>query len=116
MTVEDQQTIDIAGIDRDSGAVVLTVSDHLDWQKPEEHLLVLQEKINGYLRYVESGEILRNYPDATNRKIEIEVVGKFSLPRSVDHFVRHATEIVRGAGIDLKFSVLESKTDELGES
>jgi hypothetical protein len=47
MTVEDVDKIDFAGIDRKSGDMIVSISDHLDWHKNGgEHLLVLQNKLN----------------------------------------------------------------------
>lgn len=43
------------------------ISDHLDWDDELEHIHALQEKINAYLRFVESGEILGKYPQAAGK-------------------------------------------------
>lgn len=39
MSIEDQDSIDAIGIDNE-GVVVLTISDHLEWD--DKHLLLLQ--------------------------------------------------------------------------
>ncbi|WP_407059149.1 DUF6572 domain-containing protein [Ralstonia syzygii subsp. celebesensis] len=36
-------------------------------ENSEEHLLLLQEKINCYLRFIESGEIYNSFPSAEGR-------------------------------------------------
>lgn len=37
--------------------ITLTLSDHLDWSEIGEHSLYLQQKINTYIQYIESGNI-----------------------------------------------------------
>jgi hypothetical protein len=60
MTVEQHDVVDFISVNA-GGDVVLTVSDHLSWDRVNEHLFCLQEKLNCYLRFVESGEIIASY-------------------------------------------------------
>src|SRR6266540_2021756 len=62
MSISETDKIDVIGIDSASGDVILTVSDHLDWEDVGTHLLQLQEKLNTYLAFIESGEMLESYP------------------------------------------------------
>ena len=55
MSVDQTKIIDIISKSKD-GEIVLTISDHLDWKNLQEHLLLLQEKINTYLTFLESKE------------------------------------------------------------
>ena len=75
MAVDNPAVIDIVGID-DSGRVVLTISDHLDWTDSVAHQQTLQEKINRYLAFVESGEILDSYPLAAGKQVRVRVITK----------------------------------------
>lgn len=77
MSVENTQIIDLIGIDNSSDECVLTISDHLEWSLENNHILLLQEKINTYLSFIESGEILDSYPQAKNKAIRIELVLKY---------------------------------------
>lgn len=61
MSIEDQGSVDAIGIDQE-GVVVRTLSDHLEWD--DGHLFLLQEKINTYLAFLESGEVFETYPDS----------------------------------------------------
>ena len=69
MSIEQTDLIDIISIDRLTGETILTISDHLDWSDSEAHLLLLQNKLNRYLAFVESGEIFRSYPKAKNSRL-----------------------------------------------
>jgi|HubBroStandDraft_6_1064221.scaffolds.fasta_scaffold708056_2 hypothetical protein len=50
MTVEETLKVDFHGLDPKTGAVLMVVSDHLDWDEHEgEHLLILpNEWLNAY--------------------------------------------------------------------
>jgi hypothetical protein len=74
MSIKQSDIIDIIGTERMTGEVVLTIGDHLDWSDSVAHQLLLQTKLNRYLAFVESGEILRSYPNAEGRRITFNVV------------------------------------------
>jgi hypothetical protein len=47
MSIEQADTIDFVNIEKASGDVLLTISDHLDWDETErQHLILLQGKLN----------------------------------------------------------------------
>lgn len=74
MSIEQTDVIDIISTDRITGEVVLTISDHLDWSDSTAHQMLLQRKLNRYLVFVETGEIMESYPSAGNRPIVFKVV------------------------------------------
>jgi hypothetical protein len=107
MSVTEPKTVDVIGIDHASGDVVLTISDHLDWEDVTDHLLQLQEKVNTYLVFIESGEMLESYPKSAGRRPRIEIVGRYPLHPDGVEFVRKARAVIAGAGFDLDHKVLE---------
>jgi hypothetical protein len=54
---------------------MLTISDHLVWG--DEHLYMLQEKINKYIDFIESGDIYEKYEQAVGKKFVIELIYRF---------------------------------------
>jgi hypothetical protein len=54
------------GADRVTGDIILFICDHLPWsedhQETLEHMYLLQEKLNKYIGFIESGEINARYP------------------------------------------------------
>jgi hypothetical protein len=108
MAVTDPDVIDLIGIDRNSGAVVLTIADHLDWSAPLLHLGALQEKLNAYLRFIDSGELSQSYPEAAGRRIEIEVALQHPLDPLGVQFFAEVGPMVREAGIGLKHRTLDA--------
>jgi len=106
VSVENTTVVDAIGVERDSDKVILTISDHLDWSDERAHLLALQEKINTYLRFIESGEIDETYADALGRARVIDVVTKHPLTDGALEFFRKATAVLHDAGVELRTRVL----------
>lgn len=107
MSVDQTNIIDLIGIEKSSGKLVLTINDHLQWNN-NEHLFLLQEKTIAYLRFIESGEIFDSYSDAKNRDILINLICKYSPSSSDMTFLEKVTEIIEGAGMLFEHKVIMS--------
>jgi hypothetical protein len=105
VSIEQPDLIDIISNERVTGETILTISDHLDWSDSTAHLLLLQNKLNRYLAFVESGEILQSYPNAKGRPIVFEVVFKFRPNDEGKIFLDKVRPIIESAGILLRDSV-----------
>lgn len=105
MTVEDRNVIDFISLTRDEREVHLTVSDHLDWTDIDRHRLILQSKLNDYLRFVESGEVYESYPKAKGKRVVIEVIAQYAPNSEGRSFLRRAGVIIEGAGLGFRFRV-----------
>lgn len=102
MSVEDRKIIDLIGTE-ENGTIVLTISDHLEWD--DEHLIKLQYKINDYLAFIESGEILESYPSAKSKKLRISVVCKHDPNTEGLAFFKNCAEIIWEAGYKFSYEV-----------
>jgi len=98
MSVDQPDTIDITSTDRLTGDVVLTISDHLDWSDSMAHQSLFQSKLNRYLAFVETGEILESYPDAKGKSIVFSAVFKFPPDASGRSFLIRVKAAVESAG------------------
>lgn len=107
MSVDQTDVVDGIGVDSVSGKVVLTISDHLEWSE-DDHLLQLQEKVNTYLSFVETGELLNSYPDAKGRDVLINVVCKYPPDDRAVGFLRRVANIVDGAGIKFGYHLFDA--------
>jgi len=105
MSIEQTDVVDIVSTDRMTGHVVLTISDHLDWSDSTSHQMLLQSKLNRYLAFVESGEILQNYPDAKNRPVAFKVVFQFPPDQAGRAFLAKVRPIIESAGFNLQDEV-----------
>jgi hypothetical protein len=107
MAIDDTDIVDLLTIDKISGDVLLSITDHLPWGELDSaHLVLLQSKLNRYLSFIESGDMVGRFPETRGRKVVIIIVGKFSLSEQGANLVQNATVAIRQAGFDLRFRVL----------
>ena len=113
MSVDNPDVVDFVGIEPESGKVVLTVSDHLDWKDVDAHILLLQAKLDAYLHFVESGELVEAYPVAAGRSAAILVAAKYLMVTEGAIFLERCTRLLAAQGIELRFTVMDSAEDSL---
>lgn len=109
MSIDQSETIDFIGIDRETGKVVLTVSDHLDWGDVESHVALLESKVNNYIAFIESGQLAIDYPDGAGREVSLLLAGAYSVPTDdayVRGFLDHLRDTLAGIGVDLSIRLV----------
>ncbi len=107
MSIEQSNTVDFIGEENATGTVVLTIADHLSWDREYEHLSMLQAKLNAYLAFVESGEIADKY-SVEGKQIRIDIVGQFPLSEKAFDFLLKAQLEVEKAGFTLTWRQFEA--------
>lgn len=105
MSVLEFDQFDFISIHTD-GYVVLTISDHLEWDEEGEHLIALQTKINNYLDGIESGQLIAQYPNANGKKILIQIMAKFRPDPKGYQFLRAAKNTLKSAGYGLNIGFI----------
>lgn len=114
MTVAQTGVVDWMGIEKLTGHVGLTIVDDLDWSDEHSHLLLLQEKLNTYLTFIESGEVFERLFEETGLEIlgdtavKVTILAKFELTTRSRAFLDHATEAFMTAGLSLSHRVLKA--------
>jgi hypothetical protein len=103
VTIEQTDKIDFLSVENETGIVKLTISDHLDWSQESDHLLLLQEKINTYLRFIESGELVEVYPDAKGKNVLINIAAKYKPTEKCLEFLGKARSVIEEADLRLNF-------------
>jgi hypothetical protein len=99
LAIDNPNVIDVIGTDPTTCEVVLSIADHLEWDDDRsEHLLLLQEKINRYIGFIESGELLEFRPDAVSQPIHIHVVCKYPPSEDGERFLALARGTIEQAG------------------
>jgi len=111
MSVEQSDVIDVISIDKTTGHVILTISDHLEWSDSVQHQMILQAKFNKYLAFVESGEILEGYPDAKHGPVAFKVVFKYKPDQEGWKFLDRAKKVIESAGFTLRHEVFAESYD-----
>ena len=105
MSIEQAGVVDAIGVDVATGEVVLTISDHLGWDDINNHLFLLQEKVNAYLRFVEAGELLDKYPKAKGLSVLIDAVCKYPPSPRAKPFYEKVASIVESAGMHFRYRI-----------
>lgn len=73
MSIIETDKIDGAGKSKEKKELMLLITDHLEWENEHEHLMILQNKINSYLGFIESKQYEEIYPNDTFEKYVIEI-------------------------------------------
>ena len=103
MSIVDTDSIDAIGLDKQAKRLFLTIIDPLVWDDKNVHLFTLQEKINTYLHFIESGELLKAMPDSQGCDITIELVLKHMPSSEAITFFDNSMQILFDKGIVLVF-------------
>lgn len=106
MSVENKEVIDFISIDR-LNRVALTISDKLEWDNKQDHLLILQDKINAYLEIIENGQIYEIYPDAVNKNFVIQVAMKHRPNKKAKEFLENVKGFLEDNNYEFKFYELK---------
>jgi hypothetical protein len=108
VSIEQTEVVDAISVDPETGEVVLTIADHLDWQDVAGHVYLLQEKVNAYLAFIESGEIGEAYPQGDGRRPRIDVVAKTEVIPDAKPVLAEIETALRAAGIGFRAAVLRA--------
>lgn len=103
MSVEQSTVIDFVSIDP-MGRLILTISDHLEWDDENRHLFLLQEKLNAYMRFIESGEAYEKFPEARDQPIIINMTCLYEMDSISRQTVEKFRQAIKEAGVDLTWS------------
>ena len=102
MAVDNPNVIDFISVDG-RGRLVLTISDHMEWDQERKHLFALQEKINRYLSFVESGQLTRQRPQDASRPIVISVVALHKMDDQSEQMFLTFQNCLAKSGYELVF-------------
>ena len=96
MTVENPQVVDAVGTDIRSDEVVLSLIDASEWGS-RDHLLALQAKLNSYFAFIETGQLLEDYPSAHGKAVRIYLLCRFEPDASGRAFLAKVGATANGA-------------------
>ncbi len=107
MSILDKDKIDIIGINKITDEVILTISDHLNWENELVHLEQLQDKLNTYIKFIEGGQIEIDYPTCSGKKLAIEIVSQYEFSEQGLILLEKAYPILKSIGVELRHKVLK---------
>jgi len=72
MSLDQPDVVDLV-TESPAGEIALIMSDTGRWDGSPERVLQLQDKLNTYVEFVESGELYERYPEARGRPIRFQL-------------------------------------------
>ena len=103
MSLESSMQIDYISLHEEY--VRCTVVDSMDWSNEGKHLLLLQEKINNYLMFIESDQIYVSYPKAVGKKIMISLYSLYPYTEKAKQFLSMVQKKLNESGYALTYQV-----------
>lgn len=101
-SLDNPNVVDAIGTEKTTGDIILTITDSWDWSDEQKHLLALQDKLNSYFDFVESGQVFEEYPNAKGRMIVIDVVTRFPMPETGLGLLEKANEACTDLGVTVR--------------
>ena len=94
LNLERTNTIDGVAFGKDDSKLILLLADGMDWHDETKHLLLLQEKLNNYIAYIDTKQYSEKYPDA--KLIEIQVKFLFKETETCKQFLeQHVMKFIK---------------------
>lgn len=78
LNVESTYTIDGLAFNQETSSLILLLADGMDWIDINRHLLLLEDKLNAYIGYIDSRQYEEKYPNV--ERIEVRVSFLFKEP------------------------------------
>ena len=105
MSITDLGKVDLVATRPGSRVVKLVITDHLRWDDFPAHAELLQEKINSYLEFIESGQLaaLKNPLIPESPEIWITLAAEWPPSTQAQAFLAQINEFLGSAG--LRFEV-----------
>lgn len=90
--IESGQVDGIAASDKKT--LVLLITDHLDWENEHNHLMLLQDKINSYIAFIESGQYrdMEQFKRLKIKKYIIEISFQYKPTENCTKFINNVNE------------------------
>ncbi len=103
MSISETNSVDIM-VTTKTGEVLLVVADHLEWDNEEEHLALLQKKLNTYIHVLKSGSIFQGHEELRGKKFVIQVDFRCAPTPGAIAYIDRIRPIVKSYGYeDLRY-------------
>lgn len=114
--IERTNILDGIAFDEENSKLILLLSDVMDWHDEYNHLMLLQEKINNYIAYIESKQYLKYLQDISidpdkMKQIEIEVHFLFKETENCKKFLKVVEQVI-STSLENTYITVESGTQE----
>lgn len=105
MALLHANVIDALSEDEETGVLVLSLLDEREWSDVAGHWDLLCSKLDRYLNFLASGEVLDHYPAFEGGPFRIEVVFRFEPPDEIVEALGKSQAFVAAQGHGLAWAV-----------
>lgn len=105
MSVIESNKIDAMGKSKENEELIFLITDHLNWENEHEYLLILQNKINSYLEFIESKQYLETYPQDVFEGYVIEIHFQHGVSENCFKFLEVVANQVEVLNIKIRVEV-----------
>ena len=110
MAIDNTNVIDGVAINNENKAVCLLLTDHLQWNgnntlSEQDHLHLLQDKINAYISYLENRQYEEQYPEQEFIMAIIEIHFKYDITENCEKFLNAVQTQIGHYGIKIEVHV-----------
>lgn len=105
MAITDKDVIDSVAYDNDQ--LILQLYDHLDFdgEFEKDHLIMLQDKLNTYIWYIDSKQYKDTYPQNDFAQFVIKIFFMFEPSDLCIRFISHVNDRLSETGIIIEYVV-----------
>lgn len=92
LNIENIDSIDGLAFKQETSSLILLLADGMDWIDMNRHLMLLQDKLNTYIYYIDSRQYEEKYPNV--ERIEVRVSFLFKEPEICHKLLDRAEQIL----------------------
>lgn len=92
LNIENTNSIDGLAFEQETSSLILLLADGMDWIDMNRHLLLLQDKLNTYIWYIDSRQYEEKYPNV--ERIEVRVSFLFKEPEICHKLLDRAEQVL----------------------
>jgi hypothetical protein len=106
MSVIEKNKIDAMGKSKTANELILMIADHLDWENEYEHLIVLQDKINSYIGFIEARDFRETYPTDNFSGYIIEIHFQYEVSENCIKFLDTVANQTEELGVKIRVNIV----------
>ena len=116
MSIVDNKTVDGIALTDDNNGIILLIADHMDWRDEYQHLVMLQEKINVYITFLEQKQYEDIYKGENITYGIIEIHFLYNLTANAEKFLQSVQNQVAELGVKIQYCVSQEEQMKLDKN
>lgn len=109
MAIDDPSKVDLVTYDPKSTEFVLIMIADQGWKNTPDDRRQLEQKLNGYMEFIESGQFLGKFPEAAGKpiRIQLDCIGSVDVHSAV--FFSKVTQLLQTHGYTFRVNRIDAE-------